>query len=202
MKELKNIMSKYLYVYLSVFLLVGNIIKPESITTTQKREIEALVSDMFMAPDFELNSVDDKKYKLSELRGNVIILNFWATWCGPCRMEIPDFNELYLENKDNGLLILGISTDDSKRGLTKFLKTYKIEYPVLYGSAKQISKISSDYGGIMALPTSVIIDRKGEIKRIYPTAILKNYTPSIYSSFIYDVEMALKSEVESKIQKK
>ena len=65
------------------------------------------------------------------------------------------------------------------------LETYKIHYPILYGSVKQISKISTDYGGIMALPTTVIIDRRGEIKRIYPTAILKNYTPQIYSSFIF-----------------
>ena len=195
-------MSKYLCIYLLVFLLFGDIIKSETnITDTQKKEIELLVSDMFMAPDFELNSVDDKKYKLSELRGNVVILNFWATWCGPCRLEIPDFNELYLENKENGLIILGISTDDSKRGLTKFLKTYKMEYPVLYGSSNQISKISNDYGGIMALPTSIIIDRTGEIKRIYPTAILKDYTPSIYSSFIYDVETALKNKVDAEKQK-
>ena len=104
--------------------------------------------------------------------------------------------ELYLENKDNDFIILGISTDDTKRGLTKFLKAYTIEYPVLYGSARQISKISADYGGIMALPTTVIIDRSGEIKRIYPTAILKNYTPQIYSSFIYDIEIALKNKVD------
>ena len=96
-------MSKYIYIYLSVFLLFGNIIKSETnITDTQKKEIEALVSDMFMAPDFELNSVDDKKYKLSELKGNVIILNFWATWCGPCRMEIPEFNELYKNYHEKG----------------------------------------------------------------------------------------------------
>ena len=151
-----------------------------------------------MAPDFELNSMDKdgKKYKLSDLRGNVVIINFWATWCGPCRMEIPDFNELYLKNKDKGLIILGVSTDDTKRGLSNFLKSYKIEYPILYGSAKQINKITSEYGGIRALPTSIIIDRNGEIKRIYPTAILKQYTPDIYSSFIYDVETALNKKNE------
>jgi len=172
----------------------------KEITEEQKKQIEELNRDMLMASDFELNSMDEdrKKYKLSELRGKVVILNFWATWCGPCRMEIPDFNELYLENKDKGLIILGISTDDTKRGLSKFMETYKFEYPVLFGSNKQISKISNDYGGIRALPTSIIIDRKGEIKRIYPTAILKNYTPDIYSSFMYDIQTALQIEDEKK----
>ena len=189
--------NKYLFIYFIATLLLSythasNI--ESNITDEQKQEIEKLTRDMFIAPDFELNSVDDKKYKISDLRGKVIILNFWATWCGPCRMEIPDFNELYLNNKDKGLIILGISTDDSKAGLLQFLKSYNIEYPVLYGSPRQIAKISNDYGGIMALPTSIIIDRNGEIKRIYPTAILKNYTPQIYSSFIYDVEVALKKE--------
>ena len=172
----------------------------KNITEEQKKQIEALTNDMLMAADFELNSMDEdnKKYKLSELKGKVIILNFWATWCGPCRMEIPDFNELYLNNKEEGLIILGISTDDSKRGLSNFLKSYKVEYPILFGSSKQIGKISNEYGGIRALPTSVIIGRNGEIKRIYPSAILKNYTPDIYSSFIYDVKSALKIEYEKK----
>ena len=168
------------------------------LTPEQKKQIEALTEDVLMAPDFELNSVDNKKYKLSDLRGKVVVLNFWATWCGPCRMEIPDFNELYLKHKDEGLIILGISTDDTKVGLLNFLKAYKMEYPVLYGSSRQITEISNEYGGIMALPTSIIIDRNGEIKRIYPTAILKNYTPQIYSSFNYDVEVALKSKVDLK----
>ena len=78
--------------------------------------------------------------------------------------------------------------------------TLQPSIPILYGSVNQISKISNDYGGIFALPTSIIIDRKGEIKRIYPSAILKDYTPSIYSAFIYDVESALVSD-ENKTDK-
>ena len=196
------LLNKFLY-FKAIILAITILSATESeknITDEQKKQIEALTNDMLMAPEFELNSMDQdgKKYKLSDLKGKVVILNFWATWCGPCRMEIPDFNELYLENKDKGLIILGISTDDTKRGLTNFLKSYKVEYPILFGSNKQISKISNEYGGIRALPTSIIIDANGEIKRIYPSAILKNYTPDIYSSFIYDVQTALKSINEKK----
>ena len=131
--------------YMLVISLVYCSTSDNNITDEQKEAIASLTSDMLMAYDFELNSMDEdrKKYKLSELKGNVVILNFWATWCGPCSMEIPDFNELYAENKDNGLIILGISTDDSRRGLANFLKSYKVEYPILYGSNKQISKISN-----------------------------------------------------------
>ena len=194
--------NKYLFIYFAFFLLcyADTSDTKSNITDEQKKKIEALTEDMLMAPDFELNSVDNKNYRISDLRGKVIILNFWATWCSPCRMEIPDFNELYLKNKDEGLIILAISTDDSRGALLQFLKSYKMEYPVLYGSVRQISKISNDYGGIMALPTSIIIDRSGEIKRIYPTAILKNYTPQIYSSFIYDIETALGNKIDDKKQ--
>ncbi len=183
-----------------VFTILNASQTDNDITEEQKKQIEILTNDMLMAPDFELNSMDkdEKKYKLSDLKGKVVIINFWATWCGPCRMEIPDFNELYLENKNKDLIILGISTDDTKRGLANFLKSYKIEYPILYGSNKQINKISSEYGGIRALPTSIIVGRNGEIKRIYPSAILKNYTPDIYSSFIYDVQTALNSPFDEK----
>ena len=192
------------FIIIKSMILAFNILNASEvksdITEEQKKQIEALTNDLLMASEFELNSMDDdqKKYKLSDLKGSVVILNFWATWCGPCRMEIPDFNELYLDNKDKGLIILGISTDDTKRGLANFLKSYKVEYPILYGSNKQISKISNDYGGIRALPTSIIIGRNGEIKRIYPSAILKNYTPEIYASFLYDVQTALKNGDEKK----
>jgi len=166
----------------------------------QINKIKDATSDLDKAPNFTLSSVTDSVFVLEELIGNVVLINFWATWCGPCRMEIPDFNDLYLKHKDDGLIILGISTDDSKRGLIKFLETYKIHYPILYGSVKQISKISNDYGGIISLPVSVVIDRAGEIKRIYPSAILKDYTPSLYASFIYDVKTALETNIDSKVK--
>jgi len=192
-------MSRFIFLYIIFFsfcYLSPDLSDSTKITESQKEKISQLTKDIFMAPDFELKSVKDKVYKLSDFKGKVVILNFWATWCGPCRMEIPDFNELYNENKE--LVILGISTDDTKKGLINFLKTYKIDYPILYGAPREISKISSDYGGIMALPTSVIISKKGEIKRIYPTAILKKYTPQIYSDFIQDVQSELKAEIEIK----
>ena len=78
----------------------------------QKNAINKLTADIQLAPNFSLPAINDSVYILSELRGKVVILNFWATWCGPCRLEFPDFYELYLQHKDDGLEILGISISD------------------------------------------------------------------------------------------
>ena len=120
---MNTLRNKYIYIaFLLFFICYSETSKSKTnITEEQKKQIEILTDDMLMAPDFELNSMDDKKYKLSDLKGNVVILNFWATWCGPCRMEIPDFNELYLAYKDEGFSILGISTTDTKKMLKNFL---------------------------------------------------------------------------------
>ena len=78
------------------------------------------------APDFRLKDQSDSLYVLSELRGKVVLINFWATWCGPCRQEIPDFNELYEKYHSLGFEILGISLSDSKVQLINFSKVYKV----------------------------------------------------------------------------
>ena len=187
-------MKIYFKTSISIILFLFSIIICSEITDAQREEIAKLKDEIFKAPDFTLESVRDSSYNLNELNGKVVLLNFWATWCGPCRMEIPDFNELYLEHRDDGFIILGISTSDTKEMLQNFLKSYKIEYPVLYGSITEINKVSNDYGGIMALPTSVLVGRNGQIIRIYPGAILKDYAADMYSAFIYDLKVALRDK--------
>ena len=187
---------KIIQIFVLLLVSMNSYIFPSNLSDKQLQEIANLSDDVFSAPDFSLNSVDDSLYIMKNLKGNVVLINFWATWCGPCRMEIPDFNELYLEYKDDGFIILGISTSDTKEILLNFLKSYKVEYPVLYGNPIEINKISNDYGGIMALPTSVLVDRDGQIIRIYPGAILKDYSKDMYSAFIYDLKIALKEDAK------
>jgi len=116
------------------------------------------------APDFTLSDLDGESLTLSEFRGKVIILNFWATWCPPCRREIPDFIDLYRSYKDKGLIILGINLDAGDiRSVKRFSEEYGINYPVVIGN----DSVTQDYGGIRAIPTTFIIDKKGDIREKY-----------------------------------
>ncbi|MCX8094090.1 MAG: TlpA family protein disulfide reductase [Candidatus Goldbacteria bacterium] len=111
------------------------------------------------APDFTLTSLNKNEIKLSNYKGKVVILDFWATWCPPCRAEIPFFIELYKQYKEEGLVIIGMAIDE-KYKVEKFAKDFKINYPVVIGN----EKIANDYGGIHGLPTTFIIDKEGNIR--------------------------------------
>ena len=113
-----------------------------------------------VAPDFTLPAQDGKKISLSDYKGKVIIINFWSTWCPPCRKEIPDFIKLYNKYKDKGFIILGISSEDKAR-LKDFVQSNGINYPILIGD----NSVAEAYGGIQYIPTTFIIDRKGKISK-------------------------------------
>ncbi len=116
------------------------------------------------APDFTLPDLEGNSLTLSDFKGRVIMLNFWATWCPPCRKEIPDFVELYEKYKDEGLLIIGVSLDKGdSRTVKQFSKNYKINYPIVLGNVN----VTQDYGGIRGIPTTFVIDRKADIKKKY-----------------------------------
>jgi thiol-disulfide isomerase/thioredoxin len=112
------------------------------------------------APNFKLKSINGEVVELAKLKGRVVVVNFWATWCGPCRAEIPGFLEIYKTYKSKGLEIVGIALDESGWDVVKpFIQTYRIAYPVVLGD----SKVARDYGGIQAIPTTFVIDRKGDV---------------------------------------
>src|SRR5690348_18214259 len=112
------------------------------------------------APDFELNGLDGKKIKLSDYKGKAVVLNFWATWCAPCKIEIPWFVELQKEYGPQGLQIVGVAMDDSdKDDIQKFVKEMGVNYPILLGK----EAVGDQYGGVNVLPTTYFIDRDGKI---------------------------------------
>ena len=164
------------------------------INLSQKEKVKQVLQDFNKAPDFTLQALSDSIYTLSKMKDKVVLINFWATWCGPCRMEIPEFNELQKSYHEKGLEILGISVSDNKNQLKNFSKSFSVNYPLLYGSAKDMNKIMRDYGGVYAVPSSFLIGKNGSIVWSYPGAILKNYDPQTFADLIYRIEKELKIE--------
>jgi thiol-disulfide isomerase/thioredoxin len=112
------------------------------------------------APDFTLESLDGKNMTLSDLRGKAVLLNFWATWCMPCKVEMPWFVELQKQYGPEGLQVIGVAMDDSgKDDIAKFAKDMGVNYPVLLGK----EAVGDAYGGVPALPESFFIGRDGKI---------------------------------------
>lgn len=131
--------------------------KKEVQTAAKQKEKK---SNIAKAPDFALENNNGEIVRLSSFNDKVIVLNFWATWCGPCRQEIPDFVNLYEKYNDDGLEIIGVSVDQNGWNTVKpFMERYKINYPVLMYNYQVIM----DYGGIQGIPTTFFINRKGEI---------------------------------------
>jgi peroxiredoxin len=115
----------------------------------------------FEAPDFTLKNIKGEEVRLSDLKGKIVFINFWATWCGPCRTEIPAFVELQEEFGEDNLAILGISVDQGDLSVVpKFAKSYNINYEILYANAEVVGT----YGGIQSIPTTFIVDREGYLR--------------------------------------
>ena len=164
------------------------------INLSQKEAVKKALQDINKAPDFTLKAINDSTYTLRKQEGKVVLINFWATWCGPCRMEIPEFNELQHKYHEKGLEILGISVSDNKKQLENFTKSFSVKYPLLYGSAKELNKIMKNYGGVYAVPSSFLISKNGNIIWSYPGAILKNYDPQTFADLVYRIEKELTLE--------
>jgi len=150
------------------------------------------------APDFSLTGIDGQKLNLADYKGKVLMVDFWATWCGPCRIEIPGFVELQNRYRDQGFAVIGVYKEDTLDAVRDFYKEYKLNYPVAEGP----DDLDQLYGGILGLPTTFLIGRDGriyakhtgttdisvfeeEIKTLLaakPEAEVSNFTPVIASS--------------------
>jgi peroxiredoxin len=111
------------------------------------------------APDFALQDEHGKTVHLTDFKGKVVLLDFWATWCGPCKIEIPWFMEFQRKYKDQGFTVIGVSMDDGWETVRPFIEEEKMNYPVLIGN----DETASSFGGVDVLPTTFIIDKQGRI---------------------------------------
>jgi peroxiredoxin len=116
-----------------------------------------------IAPDFALRSLDGRSLKLSHFRGKAVLLNFWATWCAPCRVEMPWLVEFYKQYQSRGLEIVGVSMDDAgqETAVAEVIKERNVNYPILIGN----NEVADLYGGLRFLPQTLFIDREGNIVR-------------------------------------
>jgi len=115
--------------------------------------------------DFIFNDLDDKPVKLSDFRGKIVLVDVWATWCPPCRQEIPSFIKLYDKYKDKGFEIIGISVDQQGKSVVKpFAEKFKINYTLVIENIREVTKV---FGHIRGIPTTFLIDQNGKIKNKY-----------------------------------
>lgn len=130
------------------------------------------------APDFTLKSNVGKNIKLSELRGEVVMINFWASWCGPCRQEMPLLDALYKQYKDYGFTLLGVNVDEQQDAADKLLKKIPVSFPVLYDASSSVVELYE----VDAMPSTILVDRDGNMRYLH-----RGYKPGYEDH--YDAEV-------------
>jgi len=143
----------------AILLMTGCANAPESVRAAVKAETSRKA-----APDFSLKDADGKVVKLSDYKGKVVLLNFWATWCGPCKIEIPWFIEFEQNYRDKGFAVLGVAMDEEGWSAVKpYVIAHKVNYRMVIGD----DMTAQMYGGVDSLPTSFLIDREGRTAAVH-----------------------------------
>ncbi|HEX6706441.1 MAG TPA: TlpA disulfide reductase family protein [Albitalea sp.] len=136
------------------------------------------VAPAAVAPDFTLRTMDGPNLRLQEQRGRVVLVNFWATWCGPCRQEMPHLNRLYDKYRSSGFTLLGVNIDDDARLAAEVAAKLGVRFPVLLDTDKKVSRLYD----MSAMPATIVIDRDGKVRFIhrgYRDGVEKTYEQQI-----------------------
>lgn len=135
------------------------------------------------APDFALKSSTGENMRLSEYRGDVVMVNFWATWCGPCRQEMPLLDELYQRYSRVGFNLLGVNIDDDSRRAMQMIEELGVNFPVLFDARKRVSELYD----VDAMPVTVIIDREGTVRYVH-----QGYKPGYEDKYLTQIRSLLR----------
>jgi len=135
------------------------------------------------APDFALKSSTGENLRLSEYRGEVVMINFWATWCGPCRQEMPLLDDLYNRYERVGFKLLGVNIDDNSQRAIDMMRELGVNFPVLFDATKDVSKLYE----VNAMPVTVILDREGNVRHVH-----QGYKPGYEEKYLNEVRALLR----------
>jgi len=135
------------------------------------------------APDFALKSHGGENLRLSEFRGEVVMINFWASWCGPCRQEMPLLDELYTQYQPLGFTILGVNVEEDPAKARQLLKDSLVNFPILYDNKSEVSKLYK----VVAMPSTVLVDRDGNVRYLH-----QGYKPGYEESYQQQVRALIR----------
>jgi peroxiredoxin len=135
------------------------------------------------APDFTLPSKTGTPMQLSKYKGSVVMLNFWASWCGPCRTEMPLMDQIYKKYSAAGFVLLGVNVDTDSTDAQKFLSQVPVSFPIAYDRENKVSKIYD----VAAMPSTVFIDRKGRVRQLH-----RGYKPGDENEYLSEIRALIR----------
>lgn len=141
------------------------------------------VTQAAAAPDFTLKSLEGSNLRLAEQRGDIIVLNFWASWCGPCLQEMPALDALAAKYAPLGVQVWGVNVESDNRVAQAYLQRTKVDFPILFDDQNEVSKAYQ----VQAMPTTVIIDKDGQIRALH-----RGYKPGYEQKYEEDIKRLLR----------
>lgn len=131
------------------------------------------------APDFTLKSRSGENVKLSEYRGDVVMINFWASWCAPCRQEMPLLEEMYKKYSDLGFVLLGVNVEEDSTKANDLLREVAVTFPVLFDNSNKVTKLYN----VVAMPSTILVDRDGKMRYLH-----RGYLPGYENEYVKHIK--------------
>lgn len=131
------------------------------------------------APDFTLKSRNGENVKLSELRGDVVMINFWASWCAPCRQEMPLLEDMHKKYNDLGFVLLGVNVEEDSSSAEDLLREVPVSFPILYDPTNKVTKLYN----VVAMPSTIMVDRDGNMRYLH-----RGYLPGYEVEYIKQIK--------------